>query len=49
MSVVARAAPRPTILQRIAHLLRALADWLSGPRKSETRKPLDRPFPFLGD
>ncbi len=49
MHVFVRAAPRPTIAQRIADILRALADWLSEPQEAATREPIDKPFPFLGD
>ncbi|MGD0184885.1 MAG: hypothetical protein ABSC25_06490 [Roseiarcus sp.] len=49
MSAFAPANLHPTFRRRLADLLRALADWLSAPRRSQRRAPLEKPFPFLGD
>ena len=49
MFAFAPANPRPTLRQRLADLLRALADRLGAPRKRERRAPLEKPFPFLGE
>jgi hypothetical protein len=49
MTALAPSRPRQTFRQRLAEILRSVADWLSHQDGAKARPPLQKPFPFLGD